>query len=319
MKKTLLFGEPMALLIADEPGPLENCEHFTRSMSGAEVNVGIGLTRLGHKVEYLTKLGDDPFGHYIFKQLDNQGIGTSMIGYDGVFKTGIQLKELVVDGSDPKAPYYRKGSAASHICADDIEGIDLTDVELVHVTGIPPALSQTALEATVRLMERAKESGIRLTFDPNLRPALWKDHDYMIEVINKLSVKADVVLPGIGECEILLGTKNKEQIAAYYHSHGVKTVVIKDGKNGAFVSDKNGENTVQISVPGYHVEHVVDTVGAGDGFAVGFLSGLLEELPVEACAKRANAIGAIQVQHRGDNEGLPDRVQLDAAMLSMKQ
>ena len=55
MKKTLLFGEPMALLIADEPGPLEKCEHFTRSMSGAEVNVGIGLTRLGHKVEYLTR------------------------------------------------------------------------------------------------------------------------------------------------------------------------------------------------------------------------------------------------------------------------
>ena len=172
MKKTLLFGEPMALLIADEPGPLEKCEHFTRSMSGAEVNVGIGLTRLGHKVEYLTRLGDDPYGHYIYEQLHNQGIGTSMIEYDSVFKTGIQLKELVADGSDPKAPYYRKCSAASHICADDIDKIDLTDVELVHVTGIPPALSQMAIEATVRLMERAKENGIMLTFDPNLRP-LW--------------------------------------------------------------------------------------------------------------------------------------------------
>lgn len=319
MKKTLLFGEPMALLIADEPGPLEKCEHFTRSMSGAEVNVGIGLTRLGHKVEYLTRLGDDPFGHYIYEQLHNQGIGTSMIEYDSVFKTGIQLKELVADGSDPKAAYYRKCSAASHICADDIDKIDLTDVELVHVTGIPPALSQMAIEATVRLMERAKENGIMLTFDPNLRPALWNSVDHMIDVINKLSVSADVVLPGIGECEILLGTRNKEQIAAFYHSHGVKIVVIKDGKNGAFVSGKNGESTTQINVPGYRIEHVVDTVGAGDGFAVGFISGMLEGLPVEACAKRANAIGAIQVQHRGDNEGLPDRVKLEAAMLTMKQ
>ena len=204
--------------------------------------------------------------------LVSQGIGTSMIEYDSVFKTGIQLKELVVDGSDPKAPYYRKGSAASHICADDIDKIDLTDVELVHVTGIPPALSQTAIEATVRLMERAKENGIMLTFDPNLRPALWNSIDHMIDVINKLSVCADVVLPGIGECETLLGTKNKDQIAAFYHSHGVKTVVIKDGKNGAFVSDKNGESTTQINVPGFHVEHVVDTVGAGDGFAVGFIT-----------------------------------------------
>lgn len=143
--------------------------------------------------------------------------------------------------------------------------------------------------------------------------------DHMIDVINKLSVSADVVLPGIGECEILLGTRNKEQIAAFYHSHGVKIVVIKDGKNGAFVSGKNGESTTQINVPGYRIEHVVDTVGAGDGFAVGFISGMLEGLPVEACAKRANAIGAIQVQHRGDNEGLPDRVKLEAAMLTMKQ
>ena len=109
------------------------------------------------------------------------------------------------------------------------------------------------------------------------------------------------------------------QIAAFYHSHGVKIVVIKDGKNGAFVSGKNGESTTQINVPGYRIEHVVDTVGAGDGFAVGFISGMLEGLPVEACAKRANAIGAIQVQHRGDNEGLPDRVKLEAAMLTMKQ
>ena len=69
MAKVILFGEPMALLIADTVGPLEDVEHFTRAMSGAEVNVAIGLTRLGHDVEYLTKLGDDPFGHYIEKTL----------------------------------------------------------------------------------------------------------------------------------------------------------------------------------------------------------------------------------------------------------
>ena len=64
MAKTILFGEPMALLIADTEGPLEEVEHFTRALSGAEVNVAIGLSRLGHQVEYLTRLGDDPFGHY---------------------------------------------------------------------------------------------------------------------------------------------------------------------------------------------------------------------------------------------------------------
>ena len=314
MKKTLLFGEPMALLMADETGPLDTCEHFTRGLSGAEVNVAIGLTRLGHEVEYLTRLGDDPFGHYIMRELQKQHIGTEMITYDTVFRTGIQLKERVEDGRDPYAPYYRKGSAASHICVEDIDKIDLTDIELVHVTGIPAALSASALDATIRLMQRAKENNITLTFDPNLRPALWKSQEYMIEVINRLSALADVILPGIGECEILLGTRSKEQITSYYHSLGIKLVVMKDGKNGAFVSQKCATGLVQTTVPGYHVEHVVDTVGAGDGFAVGFLSGILEGVSVQECAKRANAIGALQVQHRGDNEGLPDREQLKEAM-----
>lgn len=302
----------MALLIAEQEGPLEKCEHFSRSMSGAEVNVAIGLTRLGHEVEYLTKLGNDPFGNYIAEELKRQKIGTGLITYDEVYRTGIQLKELVKDGRDPYAPYYRKGSAASHISVEDIDQIDLTDVELIHVTGIPPALSRGARTATNRLMERAKENHILLTFDPNLRPALWEDTEYMIRVLNELASYADVVFPGIGECETLAGTTDKHEAAKFYHDIGVSLVVIKDGKYGAFVSHKQKTGDLkQIMVPGFAVKKVVDTVGAGDGFAVGFLSGLLEGCTIETCAERANAIGALQVQYRGDNEGLPDRKQLE--------
>ena len=156
MKKTLLFGEPMTLLLADTPGALECVEHFTRRMSGAEVNVAIGLTRLGFPVEYLTRLGDDPFGHYIEQALKDNGIGTNLLTYDTVYRTGIQLKEYVEDGHDPAAPYYRKGSAASHLSAQEksMHWI-LSEIGLVHVTGIPPALSKEAREATYRLMKRA--------------------------------------------------------------------------------------------------------------------------------------------------------------------
>ena len=308
MGKTILFGEPMALLIADTPGPLEDVEHFTRRMSGAEVNVAIGLSRLGHPVEYLTRLGDDPFGHYIEKALKKNRIGTALITYDDVYRTGIQLKNRVTDGSDPYAPYYRKGSAASHIAPEEIEAIDLTEVELVHVTGIPPALSQSAREATFRLMDRAKEAGIFLTFDPNLRPALWEDGETMRTVINRLAAKADMVLPGIGECEVLAGTKSREEAADFYQKLGVKTVIVKDGAKGAYVQTEKE----QYDVAGYPVEHVVDTVGAGDGFAVGILSGILEGQDLKTSVKRGNAIGAIQVMNIGDNEGLPTQEELKA-------
>lgn len=306
MAKTILFGEPMALLIADTTGPLEEVEHFTRALSGAEVNVSIGLSRLDHQVEYLTRLGDDPFGHYIENQLKKNNIGTSMVTYDSVYRTGIQLKNRVTDGSDPYAPYYRKGSAASHISVKEIDALDLTDVELVHVTGIPPALSESAREATFRLMERAKEAGIFLTFDPNLRPALWENEETMIRVINELAQNADVVLPGIGECAILAGTEDVDAAADFYQNLGAKTVVIKDGSNGAYVRD----GKASYRVPGYKVTNVVDTVGAGDGFAVGVLSGILEGLEMKESVLRGNAIGAIQVMNISDNEGLPTHGEL---------
>ena len=306
MAKTILFGEPMALLIADTTGPLEEVEHFTRALSGAEVNVSIGLSRLNHQVEYLTRLGDDPFGHYIENQLKKNNIGTSMVTYDSVYRTGVQLKNRVTDGSDPYAPYYRKGSAASHISVKEIDALDLTDVELVHVTGIPPALSESAREATFRLMERAKEEGIFLTFDPNLRPALWENEETMIRVINELAQNTDVVLPGIGECAILAGTEDVEAAADFYQNLGAKTVVIKDGSNGAYVRD----GKASYRVPGYKVTNVVDTVGAGDGFAVGVLSGILEGLEMKESVLRGNAIGAIQVMNISDNEGLPTHEEL---------
>lgn len=303
MSNVLLFGEPMALLIANTTGPLEGVETFTRAMSGAEVNVCIGLSRLGHRARYLSRLGDDPFGHYIQKALQDNHIDTSAITWDPVYRTGIQLKNRVDDGSDPYAPYYRKGSAASHISPAEIDALDLDDIDLIHVTGIPPALSQSARAASLRLMERARENGITLTFDPNLRPSLWEDEETMKTVIHEMASKADYFLPGIEECRRLSGLDSLEDFFDFYESLGAKTVIIKDGSNGAFFR-QDGEI---IRIPGFPVEEVVDTVGAGDGFAAGVLSGLLEHLPLFECVRRGNAIGSIQITSRSDNEALPMR------------
>lgn len=298
----------MALLIADSTGLLEDVEHFTRSLSGAEVNVSIGLSRLGHEVSYMTRLGDDPFGRYIEKKLKEDNIGTEFVTYDPVYRTGIQLKNRVTDGSDPYAPYYRKGSAASHITTAEIDMIDFSDIDHVHVTGIPPALSKTSRAATYRLMERAKENNVFLTFDPNLRPALWESEEVMIEVINDLASKADIILPGIEECKILVGSEDFNTIADFYKKKGIKTIVIKNGANGAYVCDGDESYTVE----GFKVEEVVDTVGAGDGFAVGIISGRLEGLSLKEMVRRGNAIGAIQVTNISDNAGLPTHEELEA-------
>ena len=310
MKQVLLVGEPLGLFIAEDYGDLSEINRFTKGIAGAEVNVGIGLARLGIHVNYMTKLGDDPFGLYIVKRLQQENIRTDYVLFDSVYRTGLQIKNKVKDG-DPKVAYYRKGSAFTTLTKTDVDRIDFSNVDVFHITGIPPATSQSAREAIFYLAEKAKANNCFITFDPNLRPSLWEDNETMIRVLNELACYANVVLPGISEGKILSGKDSPEEIAAHYFDLGVEVVVIKNGSKGAFIQERN---TSMKEVAGYKVEKVVDTVGAGDGFAVGVISGYLDGLTLEEAVNRANAIGSLQVQNVGDNEGLPTREKLDEYM-----
>ena len=122
----------------------------------------------------------------------------------------------------------------------------------------------------------------------------------------------DIFKPGIGIAEgrTLTGLHEPEDIAAFYLERGARAVVIKLGAEGAYWRSADGEGRV----PGVKVEHIVDTVGAGDAFAVGVLSGRLEGLSWPATLARANWIGAQAIQVVGDIEGLPRREQLPAGL-----
>jgi sugar/nucleoside kinase (ribokinase family) len=128
----------------------------------------------------------------------------------------------------------------------------------------------------------------------------------MVTALNELASLADVVMPGLAEGRLLTGRQEPADIAAFYLARGARRVVVKLGPEGAFVAGDGFHGIV----PGVPVREVVDTVGAGDGFAVGVISGVLDGLPLRDAAARGNAIGARVVQFRGDCEGLPTRAQL---------
>lgn len=302
----------MAMFVAKSCGPLYEVEEFTRMLAGAEVNVAIGLKRLEHSVAYVTKLGTDPFGTYIENKLKEEGL-TVQITKDAEHFTGYQLKGKVLEG-DPEVFYYRKNSAASCLTPEDIEKVDLEGARVLHITGIPPALSKSCREATYRLIQRARENNMMISFDPNLRPTLWESNQIMIETINDIASKADLVLPGTGEGKILMGSEKPEKIAEFYRKNGAKAVIVKAGGQGAYADCEEGK----AFYPGYKVETVVDTVGAGDGFAVGILSAWLEGKNMAEMVDRGNAIGSIQVSVASDNEGLPTRDELDRYMKGAK-
>lgn len=313
MSEVILMGEPMVLFAAQSTGHLENVDLFRRFLAGAEVNVGIGLKRLGHSVSYVTKVGTDPFGAYVENKLNSEGLDTK-IGHDRTRWTGFQLKSRVTTG-DPETFYFRKNSAASGLCPNDVENIDFTGAKLLHITGIPAALSESCRSAVYRLIDRAREERLVISFDPNLRPTLWENPETMISVINDIAAKSDIVLPGKSEGRTLMGSEKPEDITSFYLRKGAKAVIVKDGSRGAFAATATGSTYC----PGFPVEHVVDTVGAGDGFAVGVISGYLEGLGISDAVRRGNIIGAIQVQNESDNEGLPTRKELSAYEASHKK
>lgn len=305
MAKVLTIGEPMGLMVANEVKPLEDVEHFTRYVCGSEVNFCVGIARLEHSVSYVTRLGNDPFGKHIKKFLLANNIDNTYVALDDNNKTGMQLKAKVLNG-DPEVVNFRKGTAFSYMSPADLPDINWDDVEHLHVTGIPPALSESCRQTTYRLMETARSKNVRISFDTNLRPALWPSREEMARVVNDLASRADIILPGVGEAELLMGSKNVEEIANFYINSGAKTVIVKSGAGGVFC--KSGAESFHSPV--FKIEKVVDTVGAGDGFAVGVVSALLENLPLREAVKRGNAIGALAVMSVGDNEGLPTRAQL---------
>lgn len=309
MSRVLLIGEPMILFIAQTEEKLEDVRNFTRSISGAEINVAIGVQRLGHEATYVTRLGDDPFGSGIVKFLMNEKIDTSLIERDEVNRTGFQHKAKTSKG-DPEICYFRKGSAASKITSARIDEIPLDHFDHLHLTGIFPALSDSTREASFKLIGSAREKGLSITFDPNLRPTLWKSEADMVETVNALAAQADIVLPGIHEGGILTGSEDEKKIADFYLSRGAKAVVVKLGKEGAYwqTAEKSEYS------PAFLCEKRVDTVGAGDGFAVGVITSLLEGMTLAQAVERGNAIGTMQIMSPYDNEDLPDREKLKAFM-----
>jgi dehydrogluconokinase len=307
-----LFGEAMLLLVADQPGPIENATAFHKRTAGAETNVAIGLSRLGLKVGWASRLGTDTMGRALLSAMRSEGIDCSRVVWDSSQRTGLQFKGRVTDGSDPPSEYHRKGSAASFLGPDDVDAEWLRSARHLHATGVFAAISASALQASIRAIGIMRAAGRTVSFDPNLRPMLWPSIEVMRSVINELACTADWVLPGISEGELLTGERSPEGIADFYRQRGASLVVVKLGAEGAyFDSETSGTGRVA----GFPVDEVVDTVGAGDGFAAGVISALLEGLPVPDALRRGAWIGARAVQVLGDTEGLPTREQLREAAL----
>ena len=301
--RVVTLGETMVLFQTMQDGSIKYAPMLGKTLGGAESNVAIGLSRLGVPARWISKLGTDPFGDYILSTLKGEDVEVEAIR-DQQNPTGLMFKEVKGE-SDPNVYYYRKASAASIWNHNDLNTDFFQGCELFHFTGITPALSETSKEMIFRAVDMAKASGLTISFDPNMRYKLWSEEEARTTFL-ELVKRSDIVLPGVEEGELITGKSHPDEIAADLINMGVGIVVLKQGPEGSSLYHKKANGEIEkVFQAGFPVNRVIDSVGAGDGFAAGFLSGFLEHLSYQECLERANAVGAMVTQYRGDWEGLP--------------
>jgi len=308
--EVIAVGEPLIALLAVGPAPLADVETFSRHVAGAEANMAVGLARLGHKALYVGRVGDDGFGRAIVRRLRGEGVDVSGVVVDAGRRTGLMVRERRALGPS-EVLYYRAGSAGSALGPADIDAVKaaFTGARWVHLTGITPALSDSAHEAVLRAIELARLSDVRVSFDINLRRRLWSDEAAAAR-LQPIAVGADLVFGDADELAVVAGiglSPDGLDAARALRSAGSGSVIIKRGSAGATLV---GEG-MPVDAPAVAVGRVVDTVGAGDAFCAGYLAALLDGLDPAAALRWGNGCAAAALSVEGDLIGLPTRVELE--------
>ncbi|MBH8596913.1 MULTISPECIES: sugar kinase [unclassified Thermoactinomyces] len=295
------IGETMVLFTPQNTGLLRYAKDFSLSFAGAESNLAVGLARLGHRVGWMSQVGQDEFGEAILSFLRGEGVDTTQVKKHPAAPTGLMVKEPL-HRRELRVYYYRSNSAASKMDESFLNEDYLAGAKYLHLTGITPALSGSCRAMALKAVELAKKHGVKVVFDPNYRSKLWGEAEAKA-ALGEIAAQADIVLPGIEEGVLLTGESGPERMASRLLERGAGLVVVKLGAKGAFYASAANSGYVE----GFPVKEVADPVGAGDAFAAGLLSGLLDGLSLAEAVRRACAVAALAVEVRGDFEGLPLR------------
>lgn len=307
--EVITFGETMALMMPIGTKGIEYAANFEKSFGGAETNVAIGISRLGRRVGWFSRLGKDPLGRMILKRIQGEGVDTSRVELTTEAPTGMMIREVVSGKSS--VYYYRKNSAASTLKPEHLDESYIAQAQYLHMTGITPALSESCKETIRAAIRLAKKNGVKVVFDPNLRLKLWSLEEARATLL-AFAEEADIFLPGLDELKILYDTDNFDEIIARLRK--LPGISILKGDTENYVVEKDSLQ----SVPFFKAERVVDTVGAGDGFCAGFLTGLLKGHDYVEAVRLGNLVGSMVVQMEGDWEALPTWEQVEAVLYNKK-
>lgn len=290
MTDVVTVGEPLVAFVATEPGPWRARMRFEGHVAGAELNVAVGLARLGHASALVGRVGDDGLGALVASEMRAENVDATHLGVEPGAPTGILVRQLRTLGA-AEVVYYRAGSAGARLSPEHVHAAAplIRGARFLHLTGITPALSPAAHAAWRLAAELARDAGVAISLDVNYRSRLWSQE----------AARA-ALAPLVPLCAVVLADESEAALLAERPAR----LVLKQGPRGARLDDGPHD-------PGFPLPVPADPVGAGDAFAAGWLSAALDGLEPPAALRRANACGAFAVSALGDSLALPTRADLE--------
>ena len=297
------LGEPLVEFNqtrADDP------HTYRQGFGGDTSNMAIAAARLGARVAYVTRLGDDAFGRQFRALWSAEGVAHEGVAIDPDAPTGIYF---VTHGPSGHAfSYMRAGSAASRMSPASLPLDLIRAAGALHVSGISQAISTSACDAVFAAIGAARQAGARVFYDPNLRPRLWPRERARAIALATMG-DSDWVLPSREDVEWIFGTGDPDAVIAACRSAGARGIVYKRGAEGCVVDDGR---TREIVAP--HRVATVDATGAGDCFDGAFAARLAAGDDPFAAARYANAAAAIATTGYGAVDPLPRPRDVDALL-----
>jgi 2-dehydro-3-deoxygluconokinase len=299
----LAIGEPMVEF--NQTGG-ENSRNYLQGFGGDTSNFAIAAARQGAKVGYISALGDDPYGKSLRDLWDVEGVNHRHVTMDPTAFTAIYF---VTHGkSGHEFSFFRTGSAASKMAPRDIPKDAIRAAKVIHLSGISLAISSSACDACYEAIAVAKDAGVKVSFDTNLRLRLWPK-DRARAVMSDIIGLSDICLPSYDDIVAITGITEPDKLVDFCLQRGAKLVALKLGAEGSLVADA----THRMRIAPFPCKPV-DATGAGDTFGGSFVARLIAGDDMAAAARYAGAAAALSTEGYGAVEPIPTVSRVIAAM-----
>ncbi len=296
----ITIGESLIELSANES--LTNANSLDKYYGGDTLTTAITALKMGSKVGFISRVGMDCFKNYLMESWQEAGLNISHVKpVNGV--NGLYLVSQSADSREKEFVLYRKKTAATNLCVDDLDTEYIQNASILYSTGITQSLSISAREAVKEAFKIAKANNVTTAYDPNFNSLIWSEEEAK-EAFDEIKEYIDILFLNVRyDSKMITETASIDNIIKHLWDSGISSVIIKSSQEkGYYVGHQS-----KIEFIDFINQDVINDTGAGDAFNGGVLHGIASGMSVFKAAKFASVVAGLQVKNIGAIKSIPTR------------